>query len=79
MAGDDLDALGKRHLRLQEELKEVRERLAPLIRAERKAGETLQHIVQRSGYHSTEMVRQIIDPTRREKYNRRRRGEDVSS
>lgn len=70
----DLDTLGEKHVRLQEELKEVREQLAPLIREERERGETLQQITRRSGYHSVEAVRQIIDPSRRAEFNKRRRG-----
>lgn len=72
----DLDALGRRHLRLQEQLQEVREQLAEAIRAERENGETLQGLLRRSGYHSPEAIRHILDPERRERFNRRRRGEE---
>jgi hypothetical protein len=72
---EDLDALGRRHARLQEQLAEVRSKLAPAIRAERKKGAKLQELLRRSGYHSLEAIRQIIDPRRRERFNRRRRGE----
>lgn len=70
----DLDALGRRHSRLQEQLDEVRLKLAPAIRAERGAGETIQGLLRRSGYRSPEAIRQIIDPERRKRFNRRRRG-----
>lgn len=71
----DLDALGRRHLRLQEQLAEVRDLLSSAIRAERDKGETMQGLLRRSGYHSLEAVRQILDPERRARFNRRRRGE----
>lgn len=69
---DDLDALGKRHRRLQQELEDVRAKLAPAMREAREAGETIGGVQQRSGYRSYEAVRQILDPKRREEFNRRR-------
>lgn len=69
---EDLDVLGRRHRRLQEELKEVRAKLAPLMREARANNETIGRIVERSGYSSYEAVRQILDPSRRAEFNRRR-------
>lgn len=70
----DLDTLGRRHIRLQEQLEDIRTKLAPKIRAEREAGETIQGLLRRSGYRSPEAIRQILDPDRRKRFNQRRRG-----
>lgn len=71
----DLDTLGHLHTRLQAQLKDVRDKLAPAIRAEqqRDPSVTLLELVQRSGYRSLETVRQILDPKRREEINKRRK------
>lgn len=69
----DLDALGRRHRKLQADLAEVREQLAPAMREARKAGATLVDVMNRSGYASVETVRQILDPAVRGQANTRRR------
>lgn len=71
----DLDRLGKRHARLQDELKAVRAELAPLIRDEHANGATYAQLMTRAGYKSIETIRQICDPGARDTINRRRRGE----
>jgi len=69
----DLDTLGRRHRKLQAELDEVRAALADAIRAEKAAGATYVELMNRSGYTSTETIRQILHPDARERANRSRR------
>lgn len=69
----NLDTLGTRHRQLQDELAEVRDRLAEEIRTERLHGATLVQLMNRSGYSSIETIRQILDPNIRDKVNRDRR------
>jgi DNA-binding TFAR19-related protein (PDSD5 family) len=63
----DLDTLGRRHRKLQDELDALRGELADAIRAEREAGATYQQLLQRSGYGSQETIRQIVKPEARER------------
>lgn len=69
----NLDALGQRHRQLQDELAEVREALADEIRDERATGATLVQLMNRSGYSSIETIRQILNPSIRQKVNQDRR------
>lgn len=73
----ELDRLGRRHAKLQDDIKAVRAELAPLIRAEHaQAGATFTDLMVRSGYKSVETIRQIIHPKTRENINKKRRGEE---
>ncbi len=72
----NLDALGRRHRKMQADLEALRAELAEAIRAERTAGATYVDLMTRSGYTSMETIRQIVKPTARDTANaRRRRGE----
>jgi hypothetical protein len=69
----NLDQLGRRHRKLEDDLKAVREALAPAIRAERAAGASYADLLNRSGYRSIETIRQITKPDQRDAANSHRR------
>lgn len=69
----DLDTLGRKHKRLQDELEEIREQLADAIRAEAENGATWMELANRSGYKSTETIRRILRPEARDATNEARR------
>jgi hypothetical protein len=69
----DLDILGRRHRKLQADLAALRADLADAIRRERLTGATYVDLMNRSGYTSTETIRQILKPGARDEINRGRR------
>lgn len=74
---EDLDTLGAQHRQLLEDLDKLKPLLADAIRAERVKGgpgSTYVALLARSGYRSIEGIKQIIDPGRRDKMNKDRRG-----
>lgn len=69
-----LDQLGDRHRRIQEDLDDVRERLAHAIRYERATTDaTLAELMYRSGYRTQTSIARILDPRVGERRNAARR------
>lgn len=74
----DLDQLGKQHRKLLADLEALKPLLADAIREERDAGATYVDLMQRSGYRSIEVIRQILNPQARDKVNKERRRTGVA-
>jgi hypothetical protein len=55
----DLDRLGRRHKQLRQQLEDLKPELHEAMRAERAGEVTYREIMERSGYHTIQQVREI--------------------
>ncbi|HWB35696.1 MAG TPA: hypothetical protein VHA75_06700 [Rugosimonospora sp.] len=69
----EIDDLGTRHKALLSELEQLKPLLDDAIRAERETtGASYVDLMNRSGYKSTETIRQVLNPEARAEINQRR-------